>query len=50
MIDLEIDQYFTQYLHNQVDGEIKKLIFARDYIIICTTITSYTLYYKDIDY
>ena len=45
---LELAPEFETYLYNLVDGTIKCVIFARDYIIISTDVDNYIIYYNEI--
>ena len=48
MTKLQLTTDFEIYLNNLVDGVIKQVIFARDYIIISTNIDNYKIYYNEI--
>ena len=48
MTKLQLTTDFEIYLYNLVEGTIRKVIFARDYIIIQTDIDNYKLYYNEI--
>ena len=48
MVHLQLTTDFEIYLNNLVDGIIKQVIFARDYIIISTNIDNYKIYYNEI--
>ena len=45
---LELAPEFETYLYNLVDGTIKCVAFARDYIIISTDEDNYIIYYNEI--
>ena len=48
MTKVQLTTDFETYLYNLVDGTIKNVIFARDYIIISTNIDNYKIYYNEI--
>ena len=45
---LELAPEFETYLYNLEESTIKRVIFARDYIIISTNIDNYKIYYNEI--
>ena len=45
---LEWAPEFETYLYHLLEGTIKCVIFARDYIIVSTNIDNYIIYYNEI--
>ena len=48
MITFTLTSEFEKRIYNLVDGIIRNITFAKEYMLVTTDIDNYKVYYKDI--